>query len=139
MFDRLNLGGRAALAVPVIAPAIGALVALVSLALATEDALIKGWSLAYITFVYATIIALPVGIALAFPAVLLGHLLPEPRFGWLIAIGAVTSGGPAALLSLPDAETALGAALIFGMIGAVAAWLWWHFVERHREMEPAHD
>lgn len=139
MIDRLNLGGRAALAVPVIALAIGALAALVSVVLTTEDGLSPGWSLASVTFVYATIIALPVGIVLAFPAVLLGHLLPEPRFGWLIAIGAVTSGGPAALLSLPDAEAALGAALIMGMIGAFAAWLWWHFVERHRDMEPLHD
>lgn len=139
MLDRLNLGGRAALAVPVIALSIGGLVALVSLLLATDEAVIKGWSLAYITFVYVTIIALPVGMVLAFPAVLLGHLLPEPRFGWLLAIGALTSGVPTMLLSLPDAEAALGSVLIFGMIGAFAAWLWWHFVERHRQMEPVHD
>lgn len=139
MIDRLNLGGRAALAVPLIALLIGALVAFVSLVLATEDAVIKGWSLAHITFVYATIFALPVGIVLAFPAVLLGHLLPEPRLGWLIAIGAMTSGGPAALLSLSDAGTTLGSGLIFGMIGAFAAWLWWHLVERHRNMGPVHD
>lgn len=139
MIDRLNLGGRAALAVPVIALAIGAMAALVSVVLATEDGVIKGWSLVNITFVYATIIALPVGIVLAFPAVLLGHLLPEPRLGWLVAIGALTSGVPMMLLSLPDAEAALGSAFIFGMIGAFAAWLWWHFVERHRDMGPMHD
>lgn len=139
MIDRLNLGGRAALAVPAIALAIGALVALVSAALATDDAVIKGWGLAYITFFYATMIALPVGIVLAFPAVMLGHLLPEPRFGWLIAIGALTSGLPTALLSLPNAEEALGSALIFSLIGAFAAFLWWHLVESHREPETIRD
>jgi hypothetical protein len=139
MNDRLNLGGRAALAVPMIALLIGAVTALFSVALEADNALIKGRDLAFITFVYATIIALPVGIVLSFPAVLLGHLLPEPRFGWLIAIGALTSGVPTALLSLPNAEEALGSVLIFGSIGAFAAWLWWHLVERHREPEMIHD
>jgi hypothetical protein len=139
MIDRLNLGGRAALAVPLIALAIGAATALLSVALEPEDALIKGWSLAFITFVYAAIIALPVGIVLSFPAVLFGHLLPEPRLGWLVAIGTAASGLPATLLSLPHAEKALGSALVFGMIGAFAAFLWWHLVERHREPETNHD
>lgn len=139
MFDRLNLGGRAALAVPVIALAIGALTALFSVALEPENALIKGRDLAFITFVYATIIALPVGIVLSFPAVLFGHLLPEPRLGWLIAIGAAVSGVPTALLSLPNGEEALGSVLLFGGVGAFAAFLWWHLVERHREPEIVHD
>lgn len=139
MTNGLYLGGRAALAVPVIALSIGVLFALFSVALEADNALIKSWSLAFITFVYAAIIALPIGIVLAFPAVLFGHLLPEPRFGWLIAIGALTSGVPTALLSLPNAEEALGSALLFGVIGAFAAWLWWHFVERHRNMGPMHD
>jgi hypothetical protein len=139
MFDRLNLGGRAVLAVPVIALSIGVLFALFSVVLESDNALIKSWSLAFITFVYATIIALPVGIVLAFPAVLLGHLLPEPRFAWLIAIGALVSGGPTAALSLPDGEEALGSVLLFGGIGAFAAYLWWQLVERHREPETIHD
>jgi hypothetical protein len=139
MLDRLNLGGRAALAVPVIALAIGAVTAMFSVALEPENALIKGRDLAFITFVYATIIALPVGIVLAFPAVLFGHLLPEPRFGWLIAIGAAVSGVPTALLSLPRGGEAFQSGLLFGVVGAFAAWLWWHFVERHRDMEPVHD
>ena len=135
----MDLSGRAALAVPVIALAIGAVTAVFSVALEPDTALIKGRDLAFITFVYATIIALPVGIAMAFPAVLFGYLLPEPRFGWLIAIGAMTSGVPTALLSLPNAEEALGSVLIFGLIGAFAAGLWWHLVERHREPETIHD
>ena len=139
MIDRLNLGGRAALAVPVIALLIGAVTALFSVALEADNALIKGRDLAFITFVYATIIALPVGIVLSFPAVLLGHLLPEPRFGWLIAIGAAVSGVPTALISLPRGAEAFLSGLLFGMIGAFAAWLWWHLVERHREPETVHD
>ena len=135
----MSLGGRAALAVPVIALLIGAVTALFSVALAPSDAIIKDWDLALVTFVFATIVALPFGIALSFPAVLFGHRLPEPRLVWLIAIGALVSGIPIALLSLPDGDEALNSLFLFGMIGAFAAWLWWHFVERHREMDMAND
>lgn len=136
--SRLNLGGRAALSVPLIALLIGAVTALISVAFEPDDALIKGGDLAFITFFYATILALPFGIVLSFPAVLFGHLLPKPRFGWLIGIGVVTAGVPAFLMSGGTIGEAISMAVIFGMIGAFAAVLWWLCVERFRE-EPVYD
>ena len=82
----MGLGGRAALSVPLIALLIGVVTALFSVAFEGNNALIKGWSLARITFGYAVIIALPIGVALSFPAVLFGHFLLHPRRVWLISV-----------------------------------------------------
>lgn len=138
----MGLGGRAALAVPLIALLIGVVTALVSVALEGNNALIKGWSLARITFGYAVIIALPVGLVLSLPAVLFGHFLPHPRRIWLIGIGAAVSTVPFIVMAATGAGNpgeALLAGLMFCPIGAFAAALWWQFVERHREEVVSHD
>ncbi|MBA4044698.1 MAG: hypothetical protein C0471_09810 [Erythrobacter sp.] len=138
----MDLGGRAALSVPLIAFLIGMVTALFSMATEADNALITGWDLARITFAYAVIIALPIGIVLSFPAVLFGRFLPKPRFAWLVGIGTVAGGMPVLLMGILnggfDFDVINGAAL-FGVLGAFAATLWWHFVERHRVMDEASD
>lgn len=138
----MDLGGRAALSVPLIALLIGVVTALFSVAFEGNNALIKGWSLARITFGYAVIIALPIGVVLSFPAVLFGHFLPQPRRVWLIGIGAAVSTAPFIIMAATgggNAGEALLSALMFAPIGAFAAALWWQFVERHREETVSHD
>jgi hypothetical protein len=138
----MNLGVRAALSVPLIALLIGVVTALFSVAFEGNNALIKGWSLARITFVYAVIIALPIGVVLSFPAVLFGHFLPQPRRVWLIGIGAAVGSAPFIVMAATgasDFSNALLSALVLAPVGAFVAALWWQFVERHREETVSHD
>lgn len=135
----MGLGGRAALSVPLIAVAVAAIVAVMVLLVNDEDAIIKGWDAAWLYFVGTFIVALPVGALLAFPAIAFGHWLPEPRNGWLIGIGTAASVAVGFAMNGLDGNSSVDIVLVFGAIGALSAQLWWHFVERHREMEIVHD
>ena len=133
----MNLAVRAALSVPLITLILAASLAGLTLLGDDDEALLKGWSAVRIVFAYVCIAALPVGTILSIPAVMFGHLLPEPRMTWLIGIGAALSTLIGLLLVNQDGG--IGFVLSWAAIGAGAATLWWVFVERHRVLEPRHD
>ncbi|MFL0671194.1 MAG: hypothetical protein ACJLS3_07165 [Erythrobacter sp.] len=134
----MNLGGRAALSVPLIALTAAGFLALFEVATHPRNAIIKGWDAFNLVFAYTFMLALPTGLALAMPAVLFGKRLPSPRWLWLGLIGFFVGVGLA--LVLGGAKTfhrrdVFGLALMGMMCGA----LWWHLVERHREEPIPHD
>lgn len=135
----MNLGGRAALAVPLIAVAVAAIVAVMVLLVNNQEAIIKGWDVVWLYFVGTFVVALPVGAFFAFPAVVFGRWLPEPRRAWLIGIGVLVSVAVGLAMNGIEGNSAIDLILGFGAIGALSAQFWWSLVERHREMVATHD
>lgn len=135
----MGLGGRAALSVPLIALAVGASVVIMVLLANDDEALIKGWDVVWLYLFGTFVVALPVGALFAFPAVVLGHWLPEPRRAWLIGTGVVIAVAVGLAINGLHGNSAIDLILVFGAIGALSAQLWWHLVERHREMDRTHD
>jgi hypothetical protein len=126
------------LAVPLIALIVAVLLSVYAVLIEPEDALIKGWSLARITFLYTLFLALPIGAVLAVPTVLLSDRLPNPRWAWLVCIGACLSALIGTSLFFTSWTSAAHLVLTFAPVGATSAALWWFIVERHRE-EPVFD
>ncbi|RNJ63006.1 MAG: hypothetical protein EDM03_00755 [Porphyrobacter sp. IPPAS B-1204] len=104
-----------------------------------EAAILKGWDAAWLYFVGTFIVALPVGAFFAFPAVAFGRWLPEPRQAWLIGIGVLVSIAAGLAINGIEGNSVIDLILVFGAIGALSAQIWWSLVERHRELDAAHD
>lgn len=126
----MNLAGRAALSVPLIALLAAAFMGLTSMAARPDGSMLEGWSTFRLVFSYTAILALPVGFILAFPMVMLGHLQPEPRglFVGFIGMGVGLAIG-----------FALGGSFegvfMFALMGLLCGALWWSCVERFRRAE----
>jgi hypothetical protein len=135
----MGLGGRAALSVPVIALAVSSLSALIAVVTEPNNALIKGWSLAWVTFIYTFIIAIPVGVVMSFPAALFGDRLPQPRWAWLVGLGSFVSVSLGLVMFGLAGNSAFALVMTFGIIGAASAGLWWLLVERRREPDTRND
>ena len=129
----MNLGGRAALSVPLISLLASAFLGLFDMATQPSDALIAGWSTFRLVFVYSTILSLPVGYFLAIPALLLGHHLPKPTWLWLGLIGLMVGFALAIVLAGGVREIAHRGTIGLAMMGILCGGLWWLFVERHRD------
>ncbi len=135
----MDLGGRAALSVPVIALFVAIMSALIAVVTEPDNALIEGWSLAWVTFDYTLIVAISVGVALSFPTVIFGDRLPHPRWAWLVGLGIVLSATLGLLMLVFAGNSAFDIVMLFGALGAVSAGLWWLLVERYREVEFTYD
>lgn len=129
----MNLGGRAALSVPLIALIASAFLGWYEMVTQPSNAMIKGWSAFRLVFFYALIVSLPVGAFLAVPTLVLGHLLPKPRWISLGLIGLAV--GLSLALLLAGGISAAAGREVFGLaaLGVLCAALWWALVERHRE------
>ena len=127
----MNLGGRAALSIPLIALVVAISFGLFEVLTASEEYMFTSASLFLLVFSYTAILALFIGVVLAFPMVLFGGYLPRPRLVSLSLIGVVLSSAIAVLLS--DGDVSIRAIIGMALMGLLSALLWWLFVERHRE------
>ncbi|WP_416831810.1 MAG: hypothetical protein ACMUJI_02205 [Erythrobacter sp.] len=133
--NRLNLDGRAALSVPLIAIVAALFLAAFEWALRTDNSMFDGPALFKLVFVYTAIIALPAGAFLAVPMLIFGGRLPQPRWLWLAIIGLCVGIGLSILLAGGfDPRGTAG----LGLMGLICGLLWWLCVERFRE-EPVYD
>ena len=133
--NSLNLGGRAALSVPLIAILAALFLAAFEWAFRTENSMFDGPSVFKLVFAYTAIFALPAGAFLAIPMLIFGGHLPRPRALWLAIIGLCVGIGLSILLAGGfDSRGTAG----LGLMGLICGLLWWLCVERFRE-KPVHD
>jgi len=85
---------------------------------------------AWITFAYATPMALAAGCLLAVPFWYFGYLVPRPRGLWLTAIGAAVG---VALALIFGGKEGIELAITMALIGALSGLLWWTFVGEGRD------
>ncbi|MEO0418210.1 MAG: hypothetical protein AAF249_05065 [Pseudomonadota bacterium] len=129
----MNLGGRAALSVPLIALIVASAYALLVAMFESGNGILDGWAVLQLNFVYALLIMLPVGVLCALPILILGAYLPKRRGLWLAAIGAFLSISIGVVFFGHDDPSAwIPITFVFGAVGAACAALWWLFVERFR-------
>ena len=127
----MNLGGRAALSVPLIALVVAISYGLFELTTVPAGSMFTDASLFRLVFSYTAIFAFLIGIILAPPMVIFGKYLPRPKLASLSLIGIAFSSALAVLLSGGSAGIRdVGGMALMGLLSAV---LWWLFVERHRE------
>lgn len=133
--NRLNLGGRAALSVPLIAIIAALFLAAFEWALRPDNSMFDEPTVFKLVFAYTAFFALPAGAILAVPMLIFGERLPQPRWLWLAVIGSGVGIGLSILLAGGfDLRGTAG----LGLMGLICGLLWWLCVERFRE-EPVYD
>ena len=130
----MNLGGRAAIAVPLIGLIAALFLAGFSALTYPPDGMFSKGSTFQLVFVYTAIIAIPAGYFLSLPAVAFGHFLPRPRGLSFCMVGVTVGLLLSVLLARPEAPDALGL-IGFTLMGLLCGSMWWLLVERHREEE----
>ena len=88
----------------------------------------------WMLFRYTLIAAIIIGAVLAPLTLWAGAKLPSPKLPKLLAIGALI--GPIPFFAIEGASPDAWSALVtFSSLGVLSAFLWWHLVEKHREIE----
>lgn len=129
----MDLGGRAFLAVPVIALAIAIFSGVLQIVTSPGDAVLSGWNGGLLVVFYSFGLALGAGLLLSFPMTVLGRFLPQPSWVPLLIVGLAASclaGFVMVRGTGPDWLVVLG---MFSAIGSLAGYLWWLLVKRFRE------
>ena len=121
---------RAFANLPLIAFADGLAMGAMSLVFDVQ-ALTSGWAAFWLLFWTTSVAALIVGAVLALPMLWIAEGIAGPKLPILLLIGALAGPVPIFLLDgggVFVAETIV----VFAILGALSAFLWWLLVERHR-------
>ncbi|MFN0045549.1 MAG: hypothetical protein ACKVOS_03700 [Sphingorhabdus sp.] len=132
---------RVIVAILLIAAANGILMGLGNRAyeLVTDDYSIIEWPGSfYLLFWYTAIFATFAGMLLAPVMLWVGSRLPLPKLRYLIMVGLAVGPLPFIIMEGLDAESFNGL-LVFSLLGAFSAFLWWLLVEKHRSRQVASD
>lgn len=135
MLNAPNLGGRAALSVPLMALVAALFLASFETIFRPDNSMFDGPAIFRLVFAYTAIFALPAGAFLAIPMVILGRYLPQPR--WISLAGVGLCVGIALSILLAGGVDSRGT-MGLGIMGVLCGLMWWLCVERFRE-EPLYD